>query len=116
MCPMDGHVQGLGRGGSWEKRTESGLQQPEEGGSEGTPATAKGSGHAWTADAQREPSVSRWRWLRHGAHHPAAEPWDTLTGGPGSQPHPALLLRSTLRDRKEGQRLVLVGFIFFLSV
>lgn len=32
---------------------------------------------------------------------------------PGSQPRPALLLRSTLRDRKEGQRLVLVGFIFF---
>lgn len=92
---------------------KSGLQQPEEGGSEGTPATAEGSGHAWTADAQREPSVSRWRWLRHGADHPAAEPWDTLTGGPGSQPRLALLLRSNLRDRKEGQRLVLVGFIFF---
>ena len=116
MCPMDGHVQGLGRGGSWEKRTESGLQQPKEGGSEGTPATAEDSGHAWTADAQKEPSVSQRRWLRLGARHPTAGPCDMLTGGPGSQPCLALLLRSTLRDKEEGQRFVWVGFVFFSVV
>lgn len=39
-----------------------------------------------------------------------------LTGGPGSQPCLALLLRSTLRDKEEGQRFVLVGFVFFSVV
>lgn len=71
VCPVDDQAQGLVRGGGWEKRTGQWASAAyKEGGSNGTPATAKGSGHAWTADAQKEPSVSRWQGPRHSAAIP----------------------------------------------
>lgn len=101
-CPGAGPGGDVGRNG-----LESGLQQPEEGGSEGTPATVEGSGHAWTADAQREASASRWRWPRHGAHHPTAEP--RVTAPPGA----AALIDPQRQERRPAARF---GWLHFLSV
>lgn len=116
VCPVDDQAQGLVRGRSWEKRTGQWASAADkEGGSDGTPATAESSGHAWTAGAQKEPSMSRWQGPRHSACHPAAGPWDMLTGGPRSQPHLAPLLRPTLRDRKARGSFWLASSFSFLQ-
>lgn len=106
-CPGAGCEGEVGRNG-----LESGLQQPKEGGSEGTPATAEDSGPAWTADAQKEPSVSRWRWLRLGARHPTAGPCDTLTAARVTAP-PGAAAPADPQRQGRSQRFVSVGFVFF---
>lgn len=112
VCPVDDQAQGLVRGRSWEKRTGRWASAADkEGGSDGTPATAEGSGHAWTADALHVAvagTEARCPPSRSGAMgHAHRQPQVTA--------HLAPLLQPTLRDRKARGSFWLASSFSFLQ-